>query len=87
MIDDIDLIPLKNLPDSGLVAYPVDDGLSANNVLTAGFDMFTSATMIGREKETGEFYFASSHQDYSRIIEDLTSFVRVIESQMENLNE
>lgn len=86
MIDDFDLTPLKNLPNSGLIVYPVDDELSANNVLSGGFGRFKTATVIGREIDTGDFYFASSHLDYSRIIEDLTNFIKVVENQLENTN-
>lgn len=75
-------IPLKNLPFCGLTVYPVDETLSANNVLSAGFNKFSSATVIGRE-DSGDMYFASSHLNTPDIMHDLMNFISLLETHLE----
>ena len=48
---EIDLIPLKNLPVSGLTAYPIlpfEDGVvAADNVLTGAFGQLEKVSIVG----------------------------------------
>jgi hypothetical protein len=78
-----DTIPLKNLPNAGLVAWKYDpwkegDPVSANNVLIACIDNLKSVSIVGHSKEDGTFYFASNLEDTDEVIEDLDAFKRFL---------
>ena len=62
-------------------AYTLTDDLSPDNVLTYCLGNLSSVTLIGRTKSTGEWYFASSHTDASRINFDLDKFKHTVMEQ------
>ena len=81
-MDDIDFIPLKNLPLSGLTAYtfspPRENGTAEpDNVLTAGFGRFTEVSMVGRTID-GKMWFASSLASPKEIKLDLKAFKKLL---------
>lgn len=82
-MDDIDFIPLKNLPYSGLIAHsylPQRENGTAHpdNVLVAGIGRFTEVSMVGRTIE-GKMWFASSIEGEDEIIAHLKAFTTLLE--------
>lgn len=74
------LIPLKNLPFSGLRAFQMEpweegDPTKPNNVLIGHLGMFDKVSMVGRDKMTGDLVFASSSENEDEIINDLQEFI------------
>lgn len=83
-IDDIDLIPLKNLPASGLKVFKYEkwepgDPTHPNNVLISCLDNLDRVTLVGRTIEDGELLFASSEEDINLLEHDLRKFLQMIE--------
>lgn len=76
----ISLIPLKNLPFSGLKAFSMEpwkegDDTKPNNVLIGHIGAFDKVSMVGRDKTTGDLVFASSSDEEDEIINDLQEFI------------
>lgn len=84
--DEVDCIPLKNLPMSGLTAYPIraseDGSVPADNVLTGAFGQLAKVSLVGVTAE-GEYYFASSVDDETEIYSDLAKFANLLKDYTE----
>lgn len=79
-LDDLNHIPLKNLPASGLIVWTYDkwkkgDPVSPNNVLIACIDNLDKVSLVGRCVEDGSPLYASSTSNIDEIIEDLEEFI------------
>lgn len=77
--NDIDFIPLKNLPDSGLTVWKYEewkpgDKTVPNNVLIRCIDNLDKVSLVGRGLD-GDTYFASSLDNVNEIINDLQEFI------------
>lgn len=86
-MDDIDFIPLKNLPFSGLISHEYkkqrEDGTAEpDNVLVAGLGRFSDVSIIGRTLEGG-MWFASSLLEEDTILEHLKDFKSLLEKNRE----
>ena len=80
--DDVDFIPLKNLPDCGLTAYKYEewkpgDPVKPNNVLIGCLGNLDRVSLVGRDLN-GELMFASSEEGLDVILADLENFVDFI---------
>lgn len=84
--EEVDKIPLKNLPQSGLTAWPFptsEDGkILADNVLVGAVGALTNVSIVG-QTEDGDWYFASSLEDPSQIYENLSKFGNLVKGNME----
>ncbi len=85
--DEIDFIPLKNLPDSGLKVFKYDtwkegDPIRPNNVLIAVLDELEMVSLVGRHKQGG-MVFASSESDIDEVKLDLVRFMQMLEEYEE----
>lgn len=85
--EEVDFIPLKNLPESGLTVYHYKNKKGSPNktepddVLVSGIGRFDEVSLVGRTKE-GSFYFASSIEEPSEIMKDLKNFKKVLKDYM-----
>lgn len=76
--DDLEPIPLKNLPFSGITAFKYEpwkpgDTIPVNNVLIACLGNLETVALVGRDIN-GEMYFASATDDVEAILQDLDKF-------------
>lgn len=82
--DDIDFIPLKNLPQSDLIVRYLnpdrpDGSPDADNVLTFACGHLEEVSLVGVSKD-GQYYFASSKEDINSIVADLKAFYMYLSS-------
>lgn len=86
MDDDEEIVPLKVLPNAGIIAYPYEDLMeddiynnetNPNNVVTACIDRLRKVSLVGKDGN-GEFYFASSLSDINEVKRDLMTFYKFL---------
>jgi hypothetical protein len=83
----ISRIPLKNLGNSGLKVFrykdnpeeTAEDWVNPDNVLIGCLDEFSSVALVGIDKETGRFVFASSTDNVPKILYSLREFISYLE--------
>ena len=85
-MDDIDKIPLKNLPLSGLKQFPLVEDREGScphpdNVLTFALGRMDEVCIVGRAKD-GTMYFASSMENALEVHKDIKKFLDVIEGYL-----
>jgi hypothetical protein len=93
IVDDIDLIPLKNLPHSELTVFKYEDSSAheefahPNNVLISCLDSLQSVCIVGKDLN-GEMYFSSSTDDIDIVLLYLERFTALMHQYklMEQMN-
>lgn len=84
MEDNEDIVPLKSLPNAGIIAYqysPTNDedkNLPADNVLIGALGKLKKVSLVGVD-ELGEFYFASSITGIDEIQGNLKEFYKYLD--------
>lgn len=67
------------MEDSGIKAYKLDNGVTANNVLSFAIGELVEVSLVGRHKN-GEYYYASSIEDPRMVLTDLKHFKSLLEN-------